>query len=136
MKEASELTNQFHFDEEKLKKDYNEMKAKNKTLKKLIDTLELPDEYLMKYTSSLEETANELDNCKKCKNLLECKNTVQGHVIYPELLSNNLVFDYVPCKYQKQYEEDNKYKNNIKNLTFYFIFLILLYVVCELSVFN
>lgn len=113
MKEASELTNQFHFDEEKLKKDYNEMKAKNKTLKKLIDTLELPDEYLMKYTSSLEETANELDNCKKCKNLLECKNTVQGHVIYPELLSNNLVFDYVPCKYQKQYEEDNKYKNNI-----------------------
>ena len=67
----------------------------------------------MKYTSSLEETSKELDNCKKCKHLLDCKNSYQGHVYYPEILNDNLVFDYVPCKYQKKYDEENKYKNNI-----------------------
>ena len=113
MKRPEELTSYYHIDQDKLKKDYEEAINNNKTLKKLVDSLDLPDEYLMKYTSSLEETSKELNNCKKCKNLLECKNSYQGHVFYPELLSNNLVFDYVPCKYQKQYEEQNKYKNNI-----------------------
>lgn len=113
MKKAKDLTTEFHFDEEKLKKDYQEIKEKNSTFKKIANSLKLPDDYLMKYTSSLEETTKELDNCKKCKNLLECKNSYQGHVFYPEVLSNNLVFDYVPCKYQKEYIEKNKYKNNI-----------------------
>ncbi len=113
MKKPEELTSYYHIDIDKLKKDYEEAISNNKTLKKLVDSLDLPDEYLMKYTSSLEETSKELNNCKKCKNLLECKNSYQGHVFYPELLSNNLVFDYIPCKYQKQYEEQNKYKNNI-----------------------
>lgn len=113
MKKTEELTSNFHLDKEKLKEDYNNAIKNNKTLKKLVDSLKLPEEYLMKYTTSLEETTRELEQCKKCKNLLECKNSYQGHVFYPELLSNNLVFDYVPCKYQKQYDEENKYKNNI-----------------------
>lgn len=113
MKKIKEITNTFHYDEEKLKKDYETIKENNSTLKKIIKNLNLPDEYLMKYTSLLEETSKELDNCKKCKALTECQNSYVGHVIYPDYLNENLVFDYIPCKYQKEYEEKNQYKNNI-----------------------
>ena len=113
MKKIKEITNTFHYDEEKLKKDYEKIQENNSTLKKIIKNLNLPDEYLMKYTSLLEETSHELDNCKKCKSLNECHNSYLGHVIYPDYLNENLVFDYIPCKYQKEYEEKNKYKNNI-----------------------
>ena len=113
MRKAEEITNTFHIDNQKLKDDFNQTKENNATFKKLVNSLKLDEEYLMKYTSSLEETSEELDNCKKCKHLLECKNSYQGHVYYPNMLNGNLVFEYVPCKYQKQYEEENKYKQNI-----------------------
>ena len=113
MKEATELTSNFHLNETKLKKDYQETLKSNATFKKIVQSLDLSSDYLMKYTSSLEESAKELDNCKKCNNLLECKNSFQGHIFYPDYLNGNLVFDYVPCKYQKEFDEQNKYKNNI-----------------------
>ena len=113
MKEIKDITNKFHYDEKKLKKDYEEQLTKNETFKKLTKSLGLPEEYLMKYTSSIEESANELNHCKKCKSLLECKNSYQGHVFYPDYLNENLVFDYIPCKYKKEYDKQNEYKNNI-----------------------
>lgn len=113
MRKVNDIPTKFELNEAKLKKDYESILNKNETFKKLVDSLKKPDSYLMKYTSSLEETSKELDNCKKCKHLLECKNSYQGHVYYPEILNDNLVFDYVPCKYQKKYDEENKYKKNI-----------------------
>ena len=96
-----------------LESNYNHALETNASFKKIATSLKLPSNYLMKYTSSLEESAKELDHCKKCKNIHECKNSYTGHVYYPNLLNDNLVFDYVPCKYQKALEEQNKYKNNI-----------------------
>ena len=113
MRKVNDIPTKFELNEAKLKKDYESILNKNETFKKLVDSLNKTDSYLMKYTSSLEETSKELDNCKKCKHLLECKNSYQGHVYYPEILNDNLVFDYVPCKYQKKYDEENKYKKNI-----------------------
>ena len=103
----------YYVNPSKLEKDYDMVLEQNKTFQKIVSKLDLPKTYLMKYTSSLEETAAELDNCKNCKHILDCKNSYQGHVFYPNLLSNNLVFDYVPCKYKKELDERNKYKNNI-----------------------
>lgn len=103
----------YHINLSKLEQDYDEVLEKNKTFKSLTEKLNLPKEYLMKYTSALEESANELNNCKKCKHLLDCKNSYKGHVFYPNILSDNLVFDYVPCKYKKESDERNKYKKNI-----------------------
>lgn len=103
----------YHFSKAKLEQDYNLVLEKNTTFKKIVTSLNLPDSYLMKYTTSLEESAKELNNCKKCKNILECKNSYTGHVFYPNILNENLVFDYVPCKYKKELDERNKYKNNI-----------------------
>lgn len=103
----------YYINTARLENDYNQVLEKNNTFKKLVNKLNLPNTYLMKYTSSLEESACELDNCKKCKNILECKNSYTGHVFYPNLLNDNLVFDYVPCKYKKEMDERNKYKSNI-----------------------
>ena len=103
----------YYLNKTKLEKDYDEVLENNKTFQSLTKKLNLPKEYLMKYTSSLEESCRELENCKKCKNIYNCKNSYEGHVFYPSILSNNLVFDYVPCKYKKELDEQNKYKNNI-----------------------
>ena len=107
------IKDNYYVNNSKLETNYKEALEKSNTFKKITTSLDLPSSYLMKYTSSLEEAANELDNCKKCKNIHECKNSYIGHVFYPNLLNNNLVFDYVPCKYKKELDERNKYKNNI-----------------------
>lgn len=103
----------YYLNKTKLEKDYDEVLENNKTFQNLTKKLNLPKEYLMKYTSSLEESCKELDNCKKCKNIFNCKNSYEGHVFYPSILSDNLVFDYIPCKYKKELDEQNKYKKNI-----------------------
>ena len=103
----------YYMDKEKLEQDFNKVLETNQTFKKLVTKLKLPKEYLMKYTSNLEDSSKELDNCKKCKNIIECQNYYKGHVYYPDILNDNLVFDYVPCKYQKELEQKNKYKENI-----------------------
>ena len=64
----------YYINLDKLESDYNLVLEKNKTFQKLVTSLDLPKNYLMKYTTSLEESCKELDNCKKCKNLFECKN--------------------------------------------------------------
>ena len=110
---AKVIKENYYLNPEKLEQDYNHAIETNKTFKKLTASLNLPEKYLMKYTTKLEETSKELDNCKKCKHLNDCQNSYHGYVYYPEILNNNLVFDYIPCKYKKQDDYQNKYKKNI-----------------------
>lgn len=107
------ITNMFHYDPVKLMRDYKETKDTNKTFKNITDNLKLEDKELMKYTTSLEEASCEYDNCQNCKCLQECKNSYKGYLYTPEVLGSNLVFNYIPCKYKLEYEEANKYKQNI-----------------------
>lgn len=97
----------------RLEKDFNNALENNQTLRKIVKDLNLPKEYLMKYTTKLEESSTELDNCKKCKGLMFCKNSYPGYIFYPEILNDNLVFDYTPCQYMKEKQEKDKYKKNI-----------------------
>ena len=110
---ATVIKENYYLNNDKLEKDYNHALETNKTFKKLVNSLKLPKQYLMKYTTKLEETSKELNNCKKCKNLNECKNSYHGYVYYPDILNDNLVFDYIPCKYKKQDDYQNQYKKNI-----------------------
>ncbi len=103
----------YYINPSKLETDYNFALEKNPTFKKITTSLNLPKSYLMKYTTSLEESAKELDHCKNCKSILECQNSYTGHVYYPNILNDNLVFDYVPCKYKRELDEKNKYQKNI-----------------------
>lgn len=110
---ATVIKENYFINTKRLESDYNFALENNKTFKKIVTNLNLPNSYLMKYTTKLEESAHEVDNCRKCKHLTECQNSYHGHVYYPSLLNDNLVFDYVPCKYQKEETERNKYKKNI-----------------------
>lgn len=75
---------------------------KNDDFKKLVNKLKLKDEVAMKYTSKLERTVKELNNCKNCKNLFECKNEINGCIYYPNKNSDSLDFNYVACKYKNK----------------------------------
>ena len=96
----------------KLKVSYEEA-LKNDTFKELINSINLSDEVLMKYTSKIEDSALEYSNCKKCKGLINCKNKMEGYCYIPILEDNMLNFSYIPCKFKKKYDEDNKYNKNI-----------------------
>jgi len=84
-----------------LKKDYI-IALKNPEFKKVVGLLKVKENIAVRYTSSLEITANELGNCSDCKSIHTCKNKVEGFVYYPRLEDERLVFNYVACKHQKK----------------------------------
>lgn len=99
----------------KLKLSYEESK-KDETFKELVDSINLSDDKLMKYTSRIEECTLEYKNCKKCKSLSSCKNSMTGYCYLPILNEGVLSFSYVACKYKEKYDEENKYTKNITSI--------------------
>ena len=97
-----------------LKKDYATV-VKNPEFKKLVNTLNIKENVAYKYTSKLERTVCELNNCSNCKSLHTCQNKVEGMVYYPTIKDEKLEFNYVACKYKKK---DIKQKEEIKSKFF------------------
>ncbi len=97
-----------------LKKDYN-LALKNDNFKKLVNTLKVKDDIAYKYTSKLERTVSELNNCAGCKSLNACKNPSCGMVFYPSIVDGKLEFNYVACKYLKKHLKE---KEDIKSKFF------------------
>ncbi|MGN1371075.1 MAG: primosomal protein DnaI [Candidatus Coprovivens sp.] len=90
--------------EKALKANFNEA-CKDQKFRRLLKTINVEDKVAMKYTSSLENTIKELNNCSNCSGLIYCQNHLDGHVMYPESKDNQIVFSYVPCKYEKERRE-------------------------------
>jgi len=86
---------------------------KDDGFKKLVSKLDLSNEELMKYTSQLQDSCLELNNCKGCKSLKECRNQINGYVYFPNVLQNRLVISYEACKYQKALQEEMKHLKNV-----------------------
>ena len=86
---------------------------KDEDFKKLVSSLNLSDEELMKYTSKLRKTTEQLKVCKKCKGLLTCNNEINGFIYYPEIQNGKLNFSHISCKYKRKFMKDNMYLNNI-----------------------
>ena len=107
MKSVSEFGYNIKDIEHNLKSAYA-TSIKNEKFKKLVNTLKVKDDIAYKYTSKLEKTVEELDNCQNCKSLNMCKNKVLGMVYYPKCENNRLVFNYVACKYMKKYIQENE----------------------------
>lgn len=99
-------------DNNELTNSYREA-LKDDNFKKLVNRLKVSEEIGKNYTSKLENTICELKNCSKCKGLMFCKNNLEGHVDYPILKNNKLVFYFTPCKYKKEFNKINKEKNTI-----------------------
>lgn len=95
-----------------LYKSYKEA-CNNEKFKQLIDVLNIDDKILMKYTSSLEESSNEYNNCLHCKSILSCKNKVCGYAYLPKVNNKILSFDYVACKKKKKLDKESSFSKNV-----------------------
>ena len=85
----------------KQEKEYNEA-MQNDDYKALIKKLKINENDAKKNTIKLFDSLDELNHCKSCSNLYECKNKVKGYVFFPEKKESNLYFSYIPCKYKKK----------------------------------
>jgi hypothetical protein len=81
----------------------------NKYFDKICKSIDLPNDILMNYTSSLLDASREFENCTKCKGLSECPNAVKGHLMKASKNNNGVIFSYIECKYK----EKEKYKDNV-----------------------
>lgn len=114
MENLSEILNgRYGKSDYRLEADYQKNYDEDMTFRKIANDLELPKSTLMKYTTKLEKASCELKNCQKCKNIFECQNEVEGYVFYPLKNEENIEFCYMPCKYKKQIDNTNQYKDNI-----------------------
>ena len=86
---------------------------KSNKFKRIVDLIPLKDQILAKYTSKIEDSSIEFDNCLKCKGLASCKNEMAGYCYFPSVVDNNLSFAYKPCKYMEVNLDNNKYKDYV-----------------------
>lgn len=93
--------------ERALKKSYAEAYT-DQDFRRLVKTIKADDKIAMKYTTSLQETTQELNNCRHCRGLIYCQNRLEGHIFYPRCNNNQIIFSYVPCKYEKERREKEK----------------------------
>lgn len=107
--ESIKLSNTKKIDNE-LKKELVSAKKDEKFVK-LMNKLKIDDDIAQKYTSKLQDTLCELDNCKNCKGIFCCKNKLEGHVSFPDKEGNRLIFSFIPCKYQKKLDEEKERRN-------------------------
>jgi primosomal protein DnaI len=110
---ASEITLKRNYDvykelEKNFKKSLEDEKFKN-----LVSKLKAKPEVLMKYTSELEDSSKEYDHCLHCKNILECKNKLEGYAFLPKTHKDVIDFHYVPCKYKQKQDKQNSFLKNI-----------------------
>ncbi len=112
MLKVGEYVNKSEKIDHELKKSYLSAK-KNEKLLKLIEKLNAPDELLMQYTSRLEDSAFEYDNCMKCKGLLACSNQVEGYACLPIVCDGYIDFKYRPCRYKLKLDKETKFLENI-----------------------
>ncbi len=87
---------------------------KNPNFKVITKNLKLKEDELKKYTSLLEESSIEYEHCQNCKNLLDCKNKVEGFCYLPINNNGSITFTYRPCKYKEANINKNKHLDNIK----------------------
>ena len=96
--------------ENNVNKAYEEA-IKKPEFKAIVKKANISDEDIKKNVTKLEDTLNELKNCQNCKGLFMCKNSYEGHIIFPETRENKLVFSYTPCRFQKKAIEAQENKD-------------------------
>ena len=77
--------------------------------KELVCMAKIPEDLGCKYTSRLQDSACEVENCKNCSCLMECKNEVNGYYLFPKVNGKTINFSYNMCRYKKK----EKYRDNL-----------------------
>lgn len=86
----------------------------NPDYKDFVYQLGIPEDLLMKYTSSLEDAFLEHQNCRKCKSINQCKNRVDGFCYTPRGKEKIIEFYYEACDKKIEQLEKNAYKDNLE----------------------
>lgn len=95
-----------------LESSFNEA-LKDKKFKEFISILKMNKKDLIKYTSLLQKSSCEYNNCKNCKSIMECKNNQIGFAYLPKIKNNKINFNYKACRYKEKILKELKYLNNI-----------------------
>ncbi len=116
MQKMSEFVTKDQKLNQELKKSFNDAK-KNEAFLHFIEKLNANEELLMQYTSRLEDSAIEYDNCVHCKGILNCSNQIEGYACLPIVKNEYIDFKYLPCRYKKKLDKDNDYLKNIYTIS-------------------
>lgn len=111
MKRITELTT-INYNKINLNEELNKS-LEDEQFQNLISKLDVNKDVMKKYITKLQRSALELNNCQKCVNLCECKNEMNGYVYFPMALDNSINFSFKPCKYKKEADQLNNYRNYI-----------------------
>lgn len=100
-------------DEIKLSQSFMDA-CSDKDFKEYVYHLNINEETLKKYTSSLEDAFQEHKNCANCSSLKDCQNKVVGYVYTPEKDGKLITFSYNACKKYQTELKNNSYKENLE----------------------
>ena len=109
MKKINEL---YNIDKTTLSHSFQEA-CSDKDFKKFVYDLNIKEEVLEKYTSSLQDAFVEYKNCKNCKGLSVCKNSEKGYKYTPIGGDKIIDFSYDACDKLNKELKANEYKNNL-----------------------
>ena len=115
MEKANNLIKKTRFDSVNNGDLYNEYKKclEDEKFKNLVEHLNVDPKILMKYTSSLEESACEYYNCNHCHSILTCKNKVKGYAYLPKVTDKLITFNYTSCKKKQKLDKENSFQKNV-----------------------
>lgn len=106
------VTDIYKVDEDKLAHSFQDA-CSDKEFYDYVYGLNVKEDILMRYTSSLEDSFVEKKNCKNCKGLDCCLNKVCGYC-YTAINDNGMItFSYDACDYMKKKLKDDSYKENL-----------------------
>lgn len=106
------VTDIYKVDEAKLAHSFQDA-CSDKEFYDYVYGLNVKEDILMKYTSSLEDSFLENKNCKNCKGLENCLNKVLGYCYNATNDKGMITFSYDSCKYMNKKLKDDAYKENI-----------------------
>lgn len=106
------LTDIYKLDEDKLAHSFQDA-CSDKEFYDYVYGLNVKEEILMKYTSSLEDSFLENKNCKNCKGLEHCLNKVLGYCYNAINDKGTITFSYDACDYMNKKLKEDSYKENI-----------------------
>lgn len=86
---------------------------KNQYFKKVVNSIDLPDEIKYMYTSRFLDVASKVETCANCKGLATCPYDLKGLYEMPEQDGENIKFVYKKCPYKEKYDKSMAYLDNI-----------------------
>lgn len=95
-----------------LEKNFN-LALEDEKFKNLVSKIKLPKKTLKLYTSLLEASSLEYDNCLKCSCLSSCPNKITGYIYLPKIVNDKLEFQYKACRFKEMQIKENEHLKNI-----------------------